>query len=67
MHISFAVRINSTSAIQNSTIWILGDFNMPHFDWHNEYIKSSCKLQTMYDDFLENLANFSREQIVNLR
>ena len=39
---------------------------MPRFDWPNENIKSSCKLHTMYDDFLENLANFDLEQIVKI-
>ena len=37
---------------------------MPYFDWPNENIKSSCKLQIMYGDFLENLANYCLEQIV---
>ena len=51
---------------QNSTIWIFGDFNMPDFDWSNECPKRSCKLKTMYDDFLENLTNFNLEQIVKI-
>lgn len=51
---------------KDSTIWILGDFNMPDIDWTKENIKSSCKFRGIYDDFLENLTNFSLEQVVKL-
>ena len=49
-----------------NAIWIFGDFNLPDFDWTNESPKSTCKLKKIYDDLLENLTNFSREQIVKI-
>ena len=52
--------------LKDSTIWIFGDFNLPDFDLQNDTIKSPCKSQTMYDDFLENLTNFSLELMVKI-
>ena len=49
---------------QNSTIWLLGDFNLPDIDWSNESVKTTCKYKELYSDFLDQIVNFNLEQMV---
>ena len=49
---------------QNSTIWILGDFNMPSIDWSSEALTETCRYRNLYTNFLENLVNYNLQQMV---
>ena len=49
---------------RNSSIWMLGDFNMPNIDWITESILEGCRHRNIYISFLENLMNFNLQQMV---
>ena len=44
---------------KNSSIWILGDFNMPSINWTNESITDGCRYKNIYTALLETLLNFN--------
>jgi len=50
----------------DSITWILGDFNMPDFDWPQNTIKENCKFKTMYENFMDNLTHFNLDQMVKI-
>ena len=37
----------------NSTIWLLGDFNLPKVDWEMKTVKPDCSFPTFYRECLE--------------
>ena len=48
-------------------IWILGDFNLPKFDWDDNTptIKEDCKFTSLYDDFIVMLDDHNLTQMLN--
>ena len=49
-------------------IWILGDFNYPHFTWDNNTpsIKHTCTNITLYEDFINMLLDYNLSQVVEV-
>ncbi|XP_053398333.1 uncharacterized protein LOC123552572 [Mercenaria mercenaria] len=51
---------------QDSTIWLLGDFNLPDIDWSSEVPKSKCRFKEMYEDFIDRINSFNLQQMVKI-
>ena len=48
----------------NSTVWLLGDFNLPKVDWEHLKPKPDCSHPTFYRECLEALGDCMLEQMV---
>ena len=49
---------------RNSTVWLLGDFNLPKVDWEHLKPKPDCSHPTFYRECLEALSDCMLEQMV---
>ena len=48
----------------DSTIWLLGDFNLPKIDWGHQMPKPDCSHPTFYSECLGAFSDCLLEQIV---
>ena len=48
----------------NSTVWLLGDFNLPKLDWEHLKPKPDCSHPTFYRECVDALSDCMLEQMV---
>lgn len=50
----------------NSHTWLLGDFNLPKYDWVKQEFKPNCKFINTYNNFFDIMNDQNLEQIVHI-
>ena len=50
----------------NSHTWLLGDINLPKYDWVKQDFKPNCKFINTYNNFFDNMNDHNLEQVVHI-
>ncbi|CAG2246306.1 unnamed protein product [Mytilus edulis] len=50
----------------HSNIWLLGDFNLPNYDWVKQELKPNCKFTNTYNNFFDIMNDHNLEQVVHI-
>jgi hypothetical protein len=57
---------NSGCSDDKMHTWLLGDFNLPKYDWVKQEFKPNCKFINTYNNFFDIMNDHNLEQVVHI-